>query len=923
MSEYSIYNNPNTGVAPKQIPFQLLPLSKKKGAWLEAHNDFFYSEAKKQLNRNSVFTDIRKMTEGEYTYRAVDIEQTLLGTSHESAYKKLASDVAISTHLKHFDFLGIISNSIIATFGSLDDLYRIEATDEYTTNEYIRARTQMFEERGKAILKLEINKLLLKKGINPNQEQFKSQEEQQQYVQMLETETAKLTPKEIETELQKNLKVIAVDWANNVITNDKKKFTLDREDKKALTDYILTGRWFRHYKMGYDYYNIEYWKPEEVFFAQTPDIEYPQDSEYVGRLTEMSLSDALVRYGHLMTTKQQEDIGNFWGQDKDFKAGVTPTGTEPFATEYIMPFKNYFDHQVNLQMEDAFGAPLAQTMDDNGDVTRHYMPRAEFGKTSLSAKRLRTDIDVDNSLLEVMEVYWRSMKRIGVLIYKNEVGAIAVKTTTEELIKDFIVENEIKIKKTLSLEELQIALREETIEDYVDTLTYHYVPEIWNMVVIKGKNSLVVKEDMILGGRPILQQIKGDSNLFHVRIPVGGLISKSPITKAFPYQQLHNICMNQNTELLADEPGIFYSLDINALPSEYKDEDTTQALYNTLDTIRMTKILPMDLSRVNTQGSTVYPNVFQRNEIVFRDQVIYRKEMAEYYRSEGLRQLGITPQMLGEPTKYTTAEGVNVQKTASYALMSNIIDEFNTSKAKSNELHIAVAQICEVNGKVSNRLIKNSDGANAFIDILAEDPDYFPLRKLDVFPASSSRDRAIVEAIKGMLLADNTIQKDFQSLVEIFTNPNIIEMKQIAKDMRLLQQKNTEDQRAFESEQVDKQIKARKEEVEDLQSHERDLENLRGEWRLKGDYLTATGRDSASTKTDDFAQLTEAYKLTMQENKNNAEIELKSQEIDRKSKADLDAKEKAKQDFLLKTQEFNLRKQISQDNKAIAVINPG
>ena len=43
---------------------------------------------------------------------------------------------------------------------------------------------------------------------------------------------------------------------------------------------------------------------------------------------------------------------------------------------------------------------------------------------------------------------------------------------------------------------------------------------------------LTVKEDIILGGKPILQQIKGDSNYFHVRNPVGGLISKSPITKA-------------------------------------------------------------------------------------------------------------------------------------------------------------------------------------------------------------------------------------------------------------------------------------------------------------------------------------------------------------------------------------------------------
>lgn len=919
MQDSLIFNNlKDTNVAPNSIPFQLLPLNKKDKKWLKNHAEFFYSEATKQLNRNRVFSDIRNMTQGEFSYRAVNIEETLLSTKLEGDYKKLTSDVAIATHIKHFDFLGIIANSIIATFGTLDDLYRIESTDEYSDNEYIRQRTQKFEDRLQAVIKLEVNKMLLTNGINPNKQDFKSEEEQQQYVQMLEAEVAKLTPENIEQELNKNFKVIAVDWANNVLTTDKKKFALDREDKKALIDYILTGRWFRHFKVGYDYYDIEYWKPEDVFFEQTADIEYPQDAGYVGRLSYLSLSDALAKHGHLMNTKQQEEVGNFWGQEKDNK------GTAPFATSHIIPFKNYFDHEANLKMEEAFGAPMAQSIDKDDVVTRHFMPRADFGaigRTRNSAKSSRTDINVSNDNVEVLEVYWKSQKKMGVLIYRNEVGAIAIKATTEELVKEFLEENNIKVKRGINLEELQTALREGNIEEYEGSLVYQYIPEIWHMVVIKSGSSIIMKEDIILSGKPILQQIKGDSNLFHVKIPVVGLISKSPIIKAFPYQQMHNICMNQNTELLADEIGVFYSFDMNALETEVKDKDTKEALYDTLDTIRTTKLLPLNLSRTNTQGSPTYPNVFQKNEMVFREQVMYRRDMAEYYRQQGFQQLGITPQMLGEPTKYESAEGVNVSKTASYALMSNLIDEFNTSKFKGIEIHVAIAQICEVNGKVSNRLIKNSDGANSFIDILAEDPDYFPLRKLNVFGAANSRDRAIVEAIKGMILSDNTIQKDFQDIVAIFTNPNILEIKQVGKDIRARNKKDLESQRAFESQESDKQIKARKEETEDLQLHERDIANIKGEWQYKGDYLTAMGRDSASTPTDDFKQLTDAFKLNLTEEKNTSDADIKNREVTRKENVDLNAKEKSRQDFLLKTQEFNLRKQISDNSLKESLIN--
>lgn len=922
MSQESIFNNLQGGGLNTNMPYQQLPRHKKGKDFLKENSDFFYSEAVKQLRRNSVFSDIRKMTEGEFTYRAVDIEKTLMGTSNEAEYKKLASDVAISTHLKHFGFLGICANAIISVFSEIDDLYRVEASDEHSTNDYIRARTEKYQQYGQALLKSEINKRLLERGINPNQEEFQSEEEQQQYQQMLEQEVQKLTPEEVEKDLAKNFKVIAVDWANNVISVDKKKHSLDKADKVALLDYILTGRWFRHYKVGYDYYKPEHWLPEETFFSQEIDTEYPQDCEYVGRLTKSTLSQALVSFGHLMTTKEQEKVGDYWGQSKNPKSG-TGEGTEPFATHYIVPFHNYFDHKINLQMEDALGAPLAQTMNEDGTVTRHWMPRSDFGAGSTnSAKNLRTDIDIRNDMVDVMEVYWRSFEKIGVLIFRNEVGALEVKQTSEELVKDFLTENEIKVKKSISLNELQQALREDRLEEYENTICYHYIPEIWHMVTIKGTNGITNIDDIILDGNPILQQIEGDSKYYHRRIPVGGLIGKSPITKAFPYQQLHNICLNQITELLADEPGTFYSIDINSLAQEYKDQDTTEALFSLMDTIKMTKLLPMDLSRTNTQGSTVYPNVFQRNEMEFSKQVLYRRDMAEYFRQQGFQQLGITPQMLGQAINHETAEGVKQQATASYALMSNIINDFNTSKAKSNELHIAIAQQCEVNGKVNARVSKNSDGGNYFIDILAEDPDYFPLRRLNVYPASNSRDRMIVKSIQQMLFADNTIQKDLEGVVDIFTHPFLIDMKQKAKEIAVRAQRQEESKRAFDSEQLDKQIKARKEELEDLQSHERDLANIRGEWGYKSQYLVALGRDSASTPTDDHKQITDAFKLNLQEVKQEEDIAVKNREVDRKEKMDEFAMQKAKQDFLLKTQEFNLRKQISEDNKAIAIINP-
>lgn len=928
LEDYNTFLSGNNTITTT-MPVQTLPKSKKKKPWIKATVDFLYQDAVKQIYKNQVFADIQDMVDGTFTYRAVDIERTLNDTPLEGNYKVLKRDVPIATHLKHFDFIGIIVNAIKSVFGDLDDLYRVESNDEYAINEMLRAKSSKLHQYATAIIEAEVNRNLIAMGLDPEKQDFKSQEEQQQYQATLDEAVKKLTPPEIEKELSSNFKVIAVEWANNVMSEDKKKFDLTMEDKRALTDFLLTGRWFRHYKVGYDYYSVEYWSPRDVFFSQDVDIRFPQDSDYIGRLINMSSNKVLENYGHLMTTKEQERVGNWWKQEEDYKnnsSGVFGTGL-PFAEAHITPFPNYYDHQVNSQMEQALGVPLAQSMDaTTGEVTRHWMPQQGFNFSSYGRgtndKNKRKDIDVRTDTIKTMEVYWKSMKMVSFLVFRDEVGAIKLQTVTDEILPEFLKENEIKIKKSISLRDLQIAIREGRLEDYEDTITYHYTPEWWHTVVLKGSIGSVLEEDIILDARPCDFQIPGDSNYYQVKPPVAGSIGVGIAPKIFPYQQLHNICLNQVTELLADEPGTFYSIDINSLPTEYKEDQTTEeTLLSIGNTIRTTKYLPLDPSRTNMEGSSVYPNIFQRNEVVFRDQVIYRRDMAEYFKQQAYSQIGITPQLLGAPNNQETAEGVKQQATSTYALISNIIDEFNSSKAKANELHISIAQQCEVNGISTNRLTQKSDASNHFIDILAEDPEHFPFRKLSVYPAANSSDRSIVKSIQQLLINDNTVQKDFSDIVDIFTNPYTLELREIGRQMKLKKEKEVQDQRAFEGQQLDKQIASADKKLADDRKQQIDLENLKGQWRMKESYINALGRDSSSTKTNEFDELTKAYEITMKESLNNSTLALKERELGRKEKLDEGSKKIELEKIQQKNKELALRQQKMSNDYAIAVTN--
>ena len=928
MAEYSIYKGLGGTSGHRTLPVQTLPKKRKNKEWLRTTMDFLYNEAVRQKRQNTVFSKVRRMTEGDFIYESVDIEKTLYGDEAQQL-KKIVNDVPLPTHLKHFDFLGIIANAIESVFAELDDKYRVISIDEYFTNDYIRARTENLHKYAQAVFQAEVNKMLLANGLNPERENFESEEEKQAYLQQLDAEVQKYSPEEFEKTLSKNFKVLAIEWANNVLIRDKEKFYLDTEDRDRLIDYILTGRWFRHYRVGYDYYDIEDWSPEEVFFSQYSNTKFPQKSEFIGRLTNMSITDVIAKYGHLMTTKQQEQVGDFFNQGTDYKKGTYPFNNDnsgqPFATNYIMPFHNYFDHQVNLQMESFLGAPLAQTMHENGEVERHYMPRAGSMQAGLGnnfGQYMRNDIQVSSSTIEVMEVYWTSFEMTGILVYRNEVGALDVKQVSEDLMKDFIEEYNIQVKRNVSLSEMQQALQRDELEDYENTLTWHYLPQSWYAVVLKHNNGIVVKDDIVLWGKPIEQQIRGNSDYYEVLHPVGGIISKSIITKAFPYQQLHNVCLNQISELLADEPGTFYSFDVNAIPDDLKGDQTTEeALFTIMDTIKITKLLPVNLSRQQMQGNVPYPNIFQRNEIVFAEQVRYRRDMAEYFKQQAFSQIGITPQLLGAPINAETAEGVKQQSTATYALINNIIDDFSSSKARANELHIAIAQICETNGKSSAKVVQNSDGANVFIDILAEDGEYFPLRKLSILPASNSKDRPTVKFLQQILMSDNTIQKDFGDIVDIVTNPYALKLKQIAKEMRKRQEQKDIQDKQFQDSQLDKQLQAQRQNLIEERQHEANLVDKKGEWQYKEAYLTALGRDSASTKDDDFKDITKAYEVNLKATAIEQDGEIRRQEIARKMNMDEESKKVELAKLKQKQEELRLKARQIASNEYIATVN--
>ena len=204
---------------------------------------------------------------------------------------------------------------------------------------------------------------------------------------------------------------------------------------------------------------------------------------------------------------------------------------------------------------------------------------------------------------------------------------------------------------------------------------------------------------------------------------------------------------------------------------------------------------------------------------------------------------------------------------------------------------------------------------------MAEDPEYFPLRRISVLPVGTSSDRAVVKGLQNMLMSDNTIQKDFSDLVDIFSNPYVLRIRQIAEQMRKRTDANAQQQRQFEDEQLAKQIESNQVQQKELRDHEINITNLKGEWQLKGDYLVALGRDSASTPTDDFDQIQKAYQSSLKDKGIMADIDFKNREALRKDNNDETSKQIEAEKLRLKAEELKLRQRDIDAKKFIAVVN--
>lgn len=860
------------------LPPQAIPKRKKDEDWEKACMDNLEKEGMRQYLQNLPMTDYYRMISGEMVYvDLVDEDKDIL----YGYIQKTREELHIPSYLRHWDLMFPIVSKITGDWALQADKFRFDTTDEVSTNDYIREKTFNLSTFTEARFKSEMNKFMVLLGEDTSQD-FKSEEEYNAYQQKLSQIQKDYFPDKDEFGMKKNWKTEAAQWAEKTWDRDYERYRMNILESLEARDILLTGKSVRHYRIGYDYYYPEYWHPVETFHSKEASLTRIEDGEFAGRIKYYTVTELMNTYGDLLNEKQRISIyKSYFGDDYDefasetgFEKSLNIFG-EGMFDRMMVPFQGYSDHRMALNFERESGIPLSESKNlITGEVKDKYsVPLTSnfinFGASI--AQNLRTDIQIRTDTIQTTEAYWKGSKKIGLLSYRAVSGYLTTIEVDEDILPE--VKNEYKLKnlKKVSLMEFHLLKP----EDKENTIVWIDVPIIYKGLKIQCTG--MYETDDIYHVEELGFQIKGEKgNIFDLKLPICGHLGESFCKKIRPEQITYNYLLNQNQGYLEKEIGSFFVIDANSLPLDHfnlgKGEDV---LINLRNLAKTTGLLPTDMSRnnLNQNGGGLMFNPMSYQNATFTDQLNRNITLSDRYKWMAYEKLGLTPQAMGTPSQYATAEGIQVGQQATFAQTYGIDQLLLENKRTNIEIHMTVAQYCQLNNKDANYIYLASDNEIEFLQSIKND-EFFSLRQIDVRPTYNARKNRDFQQLKQMLIQNNTMSHDAYSLAELVLSDDFLELKEAALKARMyidkVRQEDYANQQAIEQKRIDQELQIHNDEIS--VKREKNLASV------KVAELGALGRTADNSNQEDGADIIQ----------NNAQLYLKNKEIDNKRSIEFD-----------------------------------
>jgi hypothetical protein len=792
-------------------PVQFLPSSEKTDDWAAWNLDWLELQGVEFLRSNA-----RRLLKNYKLAKGI-IDKSDYIVEEDNDYKDmmdvLTKENDSALELKFYPIVPNVINVLTGEFSKRYNKVQFRAVDDKSYNEMLALKKAQIEDTLLADAEMQLVQKMIEAGMDPA-----SEEAQQQ----LSPENLKTLP-EIEDYFSKSYRSSIEEWATHQLNVDEERFKMHELEERGFRDMLISDREFWHFRMLEDDYDVELWNPVLTFYQKSPDQRYIADSNYVGKVDLMTVSDVVDKYGYLMDERQLSSLQRIY-----------PARSAQYQVNGYQNDGSYYDatrsHEWNTNMPGlAYRQYVSNYMADpvkGGDILTQILSQSE-------------DLEQwgDGNLMRVSTIYWKTQRKVGHLTKIEFDGEV-----TQEIIDESfkITEKPVYDTSIFKNKSKDTLLQGEHVEWIWINETWGgvkigpNVPAMWRTTMDDNVNPIYLGINRDKPGR-LPFQFKGENSLYGCKLPVEGRVfsdrntrSTSLVDLMKAYQVGYNMVNNQIADILIDELGTVIMFDQNALPRHSMGEDWGKNNYAKAYTaMKDFSMLPLDTSITNTENATNF-NHYQTLNMEQTSRLMSRIQLANYFKQQCFDSIGINPQRLGGAVSAETATGVVNAMQQSYAQTEiYFVQHSDHLMPRVHQMRTDLAQYYNSTNP-SLRLSYISTEAQK-VNFTMNGTDLL-LRDFNVFATTKTNHRAVLEQLKQMALTNNTTGASIYELGNIVKADSISEITDILKDSEnRLEQQRTQDMQQ-QRQMQEQQLKAKAQEEQqklqvEMQENAKDRQN--------------------------------------------------------------------------------------------------
>jgi hypothetical protein len=794
---------------------------KEDESWIKNTMDYFSNKAYSEYVKNrDTFVKNYDLMKG--ILRMEDFYQE---PEVRSFTEMLQADLELPTYVKHYSIVTTPVNELVGEISKRPDTFRVKAFDDDSQAEELQFKTDTLQN---FILSRAKQKILEKAAI-AGEEPPEPEELEQMTIDQMKDQLDSYTSQ-------------AEKWANHVLTCQKAEFNLKEKSEDAFRDMLISAREFYHIyednsKTGF---NIEVANPKNTWFLTTPDRKWISDptgraqgAYAAGTVQVMELSEIIESIPDL--TKEEidhlrsslQDYGLINVRESNLGNPNAPEGIDSVQYDTFDPLVL----QTRMMIE--------SEMKENNDGLKDFLG-------------LTNNVSSFGYKYVVVRSYWISKKKIGKLIYLDELG------------------NEQSILVDESYKSGTIPTQQ--------SLEWGWINQ-WYQGTKIGPDIYHIKPFKLLNYCPII------GTTFEVK----NTEARSLVDLMKPFQVIYNVCMNQLYKLLEKEVGKVQLMSLRHIPIP-KDGDAQDALDIWEMEARNRGVVFIDDSPENLKAPSSF-NQFTALDLTRTQEIQSRYNLAQQIKNECWELIGMSRQRMGSISASESATGTNTAMQQSYSQTEPLFIAHEYVMGQLYQGIIDAALHIASSKPQSTLSYITSEGLSAFVQVNGDDLKF---RDLKVFPTNRPEDKQMFDELRA--LAQPLMQNggSLYDVIELYSTKSMREMKKTFKDLRDKQDAMQQQAQQLEQQKLQQQQEQAQAQMQQAiqmkqadQAHDdyqKELDRLSKE---KIAIIQATGFgnvESEDVNANAIPDVLEMSKLAQAESKATKEYGLKMADLQSKTK---------------------------------------